>query len=48
MCQRLITARAMFIATIGQISSAALKPVSTTQATRLSTRKRSTRACITE
>ena len=48
MCHRLISESTMFIATIGQISSAALKPVSTTQATRLRTRKRSTRACISE
>ena len=38
----------MFIATIGQISRTALNTTSTTQATRLSTRKRSTLACIRE
>ena len=48
MCQRLIRHRATFIATIGQISSAALNAVRTTQAKRLRTRKRRTRACITE
>ena len=36
------------MATIGQIRSAALNPVSTTHANRFNTRKRSSRACMTE
>jgi O-antigen/teichoic acid export membrane protein len=45
---RLIRDRTTFIATIGQICRIALKTIRMRQATRLSTRKRSTRACINE
>jgi len=48
MNQRLIPDRTMFIATIGQMPSIALKITRMMQATRFSSRKRSTLACISE